>query len=141
MATIEKFEDIISWQEARKLNSIVGELIDSGRFKKSYTLINQVESSAGSIMDNIAEGFERNGNNEFKQFLYIAKGSCGELRSQLYRALDRNYITSEEFEKFTNHAKKISGLIQKLINYLEASGLKGPKYKNRNSPPSSTDQS
>lgn len=81
MAKIEKFEDIISWQEARKLNKTIGALIDDGRFKHSYRLINQVEGSAGSIMDNIAEGFERGGNKEFKQYLYTSKASCGELRS------------------------------------------------------------
>src|SRR5688572_27425813 len=104
MANIERFEDIISWKEARKLNSTLGGLIDNGRFKRSFRLINQIEGSAGSIMDNIAEGFERGGNNEFKQFLYIAKGSCGELRSQLYRALDRNYITDIEFNEYSSLA-------------------------------------
>ncbi len=74
MATIEKFEDIKSWQEARALNKIMGTLIDDDRFKKNYRLIAQIEGSAGSIMDNIAEGFERGGNKEFMQFLYIAKG-------------------------------------------------------------------
>jgi four helix bundle protein len=83
MATISRFEDIISWQESRILNVNIGKLVDSGRFKNSYRLINQIEGSAGSIMDNIAEGFERGGNREFIQFLYIAKASCGELRSQL----------------------------------------------------------
>jgi len=77
MSKIERFEQIISWQEARKLNKSLGELIDSGRFKHSYRLINQIEGSAGSNMDNIAEGFERGGNKEFVQFLYVAKGSCG----------------------------------------------------------------
>ena len=129
MATIERFEEIISWQEARKLNKILGELIDSGRFKHSYKLIGQIEGSAGSIMDNIAEGFERNGNREFIQFLYIAKGSCGELRSQLYRALDRKYISQNEFDEFASHSKKISHLIQKFIVYLENSDSKGIKYK------------
>jgi four helix bundle protein len=131
MAKIEKFEDIISWQEARKLNKILGDLIDGGRFKHSYRLINQIEGSAGSVMDNIAEGFERGGNKEFVQFLYIAKGSCGELRSQLYRALDRNYINQKEFDSFSVHAMKISSLIQKLITYLENSETKGIKYKNK----------
>lgn len=132
MATIERFEEIASWQEARKLNKIIRDLIDSGRFKRSYRLINQVEGSAGSIMDNIAEGFERGGNNEFKQFLYVAKGSCGELRSQLYRAVDRNYITQEEFENYSNHVKRISGMLQKFITYLENSELKGIKYRKKN---------
>ena len=132
MAAIQKFEEIISWQEARKLNIEVGKLIDEERFKKNYRLIGQIEGSAGSIMDNIAEGFERGGNKEFIQFLYIAKASCGELRSQLYRAIDRNYITDAEFALLAIQAKQISSLIQKLINYLQTSELKGDKYKSRN---------
>jgi four helix bundle protein len=131
MATIERFEQIISWQEARILNKSIGDLIDGGKFKRSFRLINQIEGSAGSIMDNIAEGFERSGNKEFIQFLYIAKGSCGELRSQLCRALDLNYINKKEFEDLSAHCMKISSLIQKFINYLESSPAKGPKYKSR----------
>jgi four helix bundle protein len=131
MATIEKFEDIISWQEARVLNKNVGRLIDEERFKKNFRLIGQIEGSAGSIMDNIAEGFERGGNKEFIQFLYIAKASCGEFRSQLYRALDREYINDIEFESLSIHAKKISMLVQKLINYLHESEIKGIKFKGR----------
>lgn len=131
MAKIERFEDIVSWKEARVLNKIIGDLIDGGRFKHNYRLISQIEGSAGSIMDNIAEGFERGGNKEFIQFLYIAKGSCGELRSQLYRAVDRNYITQNEFDNFSIHAMKISSLIQKFITYLENTETKGIKYKGR----------
>ena len=129
MATIEKFEEILSWQEARKLNQKIGRMIDSGRFEKNFRLIAQVDGSAGSIMDNIAEGFERSGNREFIQFLYIAKGSCGEFRSQLYKALDRNYITQEEFDDFAKKTKKVSSLIQKLINYLHETDMRGTKYK------------
>lgn len=131
MATIERFEEIISWQEARTLNKTIGSLIDDERFKRNFRLVNQIEGSAGSIMDNIAEGFERGGNKEFIQFLYIAKASCGELRSQLYRALDREYIKQEEFDIFSVHAKKISNLIQKLVNYLQESEIKGLKFKGR----------
>lgn len=131
MATIHSFEDIVSWKEARILNENIGKLIDSGRFKQNYRLINQIEGSAGSIMDNIAEGFERGGNREFIQFLYIAKASCGELRSQLYRAFDRKLITTDEFDIYSVHAKKISSLIQKLITYLNNSEEKGIKYKAR----------
>ena len=106
MASIEKFEEIISWKEARILNKEVGKLIDDERFRKNFRLIGQIEGSAGSIMDNIAEGFERGGKKEFIQFLYISKASCGELRSQLYRALDRTYITETEFNLLSIHAKK-----------------------------------
>jgi four helix bundle protein len=132
MATIQKFEDIKSWLEARELNKIMGTLIDEDRFKKNFRLISQIEGSAGSIMDNIAEGFERGGNKEFMQFLYIAKGSCGELRSQLYRAIDRNYINEKEFDTITSQTLLISKLIQKLINYLNNSDYKGTKYKAKN---------
>ncbi len=132
MATINKFEEIISWKEARELNKSIGNLIETKRFNTNFRLINQVEGSAGSIMDNIAEGFERGGNREFIQFLFIAKASCGELRSQLYRALDRNYINQQEFDSLSIHAMKISSLIQKLISYLDSSEIKGIKYKGRN---------
>ena len=131
MASIEKFEEIISWKEARILNKEVGKLIDEERFRKNFRLIGQIEGSAGSIMDNIAEGFERGGKKEFIQFLYISKASCGELRSQLYRALDRTYITETEFNLLSIHAKKISSLIQKFINYLQESEINGIKYKGR----------
>ena len=101
------------------------------RFKRNYKLIDQIERSAGSIMDNIAEGFERNGNREFIQFLYVAKGSSGEFRSQLHRAIDKNYIDKVEFSDLYNMALEIAVMIQKLIDYLEQSDLKGVKYKKR----------
>ena len=128
MATIQKFEEIASWIEARALNEILGKLIDENRFKTNFRLINQIEGSAGSVMDNIAEGFERGGNKELIQFLFIAKGSCGELRSQLYRAIDRKYISNDEFHIISEKAKRVSSLIQKFINYLKQTELKGAKY-------------
>ena len=131
MATIKRFEEIKSWQKARVLNKKVGDIIDKGQFKRNFKLIHQIEGSAGSIMDNIAEGFERSGNKEFVQFLYIAKGSCGEFRSQLYRAVDRKYINELDFETLYAIAIEIIVMIQKLIDYLEQSELKGTKYKNR----------
>lgn len=129
MATIQKFEDLICWQEARTISKEIAMLIQNKRFGSSFRLIQQIESSSGSVMDNIAEGFERSGNKELIQFMYIAKGSCGELRSQLYRALDYDYITFDEFEVLSVKAKKISWLIQKFINAVVATGLKGTKYK------------
>ena len=131
MSTIRRFEEIISWQKARALNKILGKYIDDGRFKKSYKLISQIEGSAGSIMDNIAEGFERGGNKEFIQFLYISKGSCGEFRSQLYRAIDRKYLSQNEFDELYNMGMETLVLLQKLIDYPDKSELKGSKYKNR----------
>jgi len=131
MATFKSFEEIQAWQKARILNQKVGSFIDSGRFQKNYRLIAQIEGSAGSIMDNIAEGFERSGNKEFLQFLYISKGSCGEFRSQLYCALDRAYIQQEEFDELFSLSKEIIVMLQKLIAYLELSTLKGVKYKDR----------
>jgi four helix bundle protein len=132
MATFTCFEEIIAWQKARVLNQRVSEFIASGRFKTNFRLINQIEGSAGSVMDNIAEGYERNGNKEFVQFLYIAKGSCGELRSQLYRALDSGYITQTEFNELYEMSREVTVILQKLITYLSTSDFKGPKYKNRN---------
>jgi len=129
MATIKRFEEILSWQKARVLNEKIGTLIDKGHFEKNYRLIGQIEGSAGSIMDNISEGFERSGNKEFIQFLYIAKGSSGEFRSQLYRALDRRYISQQQFDELYNSAIEIAILIQKLIDYLYNSEMKGIKYK------------
>jgi four helix bundle protein len=131
MASFKKVEEIKAWQKARELNKSVGSYIDSGRFKTNFRLINQIEGSAGSIMDNIAEGYERSGNREFLQFLYVSKGSCGEFRSQLYRALDRNYITQNEFSELYEQSKEIIVMLQKLIDYLESSDYKGVKYKNR----------
>ena len=131
MATFKRFEEIVSWQKARELNKILGRYIDEGKFKSSFKLIGQIEGSAGSIMDNIAEGFERGGNREFIQFLYISKGSCGEFRSQLYRAMDRGFLSQTEFDQLYNGAMETIVLLQKLINYLEQSELKGAKFKNR----------
>ncbi|MEN9963176.1 MAG: hypothetical protein RL582_271 [Bacteroidota bacterium] len=128
MGTISRFEEILSWKEARILNGILRKLIKDKRFERNYGLISQIEKSAGSIMDNIAEGFERGGNKEFIQFLYIAKGSCGELRSQIYRALDDGYINDDEFNLVSTYCLRISNLIYKLIEYLKSSGIKGQKF-------------
>lgn len=129
MGSIKKFEDILSWQQARELCVRIGALVDAERFGKNFRLVSQLEGSSGSIMDNIAEGFERSGNKEFIQYLYIAKASCGEVRSQLYRALDRNYITPGEFQELYDMVISISNLIQKFISYLGKSALKGIKFK------------
>ena len=94
---IERFEDLEIWQEARDLCKFVFSITLSDAFKKDFKFRDQIRASSGSIMDNIAEGFERGGNKEFIQFLYIAKGSCGETRSQSYRAFDFQYLSNEEY--------------------------------------------
>jgi four helix bundle protein len=129
MATANQFEDLNCWMKAREVCKFLGGLIDQGKFKKSYRLINQIEGSSGSIMDNIAEGFERGTRLEFITFLGYAKGSCGELRSQLFRALDRSFISQEEFEHAKALALHTSALIQKLIAYLQQSTIAGNRKK------------
>src|SRR5437868_732128 len=118
MATIKTFEDIDAWKISRELCNSIGGLIDDGSFQKNFRLIGQIEGSSGSIMDNIAEGFERGTRAEFIQFLGYSKGSCGELRSQLYRALDRRYINEDQFNKFYSLTVRVSSILQKFISYL-----------------------
>lgn len=119
MSTIKRFEDLEVWKESRLLNKKIGTLILEQKFENNFRLINQIEGSSGSIMDNIAEGFERGTRAEFIQFLGYSKGSCGELRSQLYRALDRNYLQSHQFENLLKMVSKISAMLYGLIVYLQ----------------------
>ena len=129
METIRRFEEIDAWKVAREMCLKIGTIIDEGAFKKSYRLIAQVESSSGSIMDNIAEGFERGTRAEFILFLGYSKGSCGEFRSQLYRASDRKYLTQEQFDELYSLAVRVSVMLQKLIEYLQKTEVKGVRKK------------
>ena len=129
MATFNRLEDIIGWQKARELCKIINLLTLKQNFSKDFKLVSQIKGSSGSAMDNIAEGFERGGNKEFIQFLFISKGSAGETRSQLYRALDNSYITEEEFKKAYELANEVGKLAAGLISHLKTSELKGEKYK------------
>lgn len=129
MSTFERFEDIKAWQLARELCKQINELTQYAAFSKDFKLVGQIKGSSGSVMDNIAEGFERGGNKEFVQFLSISKGSAGEVKSQLYRVLDNKYITPEEFDKTYKEADEISKMIGGLMTYLNKSVIKGPKFK------------
>lgn len=133
MSRIETFEDIIAWQKARLNDKDIFQfIVDSNDFSKDFALVDQIKRASGSIMDNIAEGFERGGNKESIQFLYYAKGSSGEVRSQLYRALDREYVTQATFDKFYSQTEEISKLISGLIKYLKDTNIKGEKFKENN---------
>ncbi len=129
MATFSRFEDIIAWQKARVLCKVIKNYTNKDSFSKDFKLVSQIKGSSGSAMDNIAEGFERGGNKEFIQFLFISKGSASETRSQLYRALDNEYITKEEFQRAYDLADEVGKLIRGLISHLKKSELKGDKFK------------
>lgn len=129
MATIKQFEDIQAWITARNLSKEVFHIFQSEPAKWDFPLKDQVNSSLGSVMDNIAEGFERGGSKEFIQFLFISKGSSGESRSQIYRMFDRGYISKAEFDHFIEEILGISRQIMGLIMYLKKSEIKGDKFK------------
>ena len=128
MATFKTFEDIEAWQKSRILADKIYRLSREGDFSRDFKLRDQINGAAGSIMDNIAEGFEREGTREFVQFLSIAKGSAGEVRSQLYRVLDHGYISQESFNELQEEVITISKQISGLMNYLKRSELKGTKF-------------
>jgi len=126
---IKKFEDLESWKKARKLTNRVYEATAAGSFTRDFGLKDQIRRASISILSNIAEGFERGGDKEFLQFLAIAKGSCGEVRAQLYIALDQGYLSQELFERLFNNADEIGRMISGLMKYLSKSELKGSKYR------------
>ena len=129
MATITKFEDLEIWQVARQLAKEIHVISKETDLKTDYRFKEQIKSSSGSVMDNIAEGFERDGNLEFRQFLSIAKGSAGESRSQIYRLYDFEYISEEKFLDLKNKYENLSGKIKNFITYLNKKDYKGNKFQ------------
>lgn len=131
MATVKRFEDLEVWQKARLLAKEVYKITCEGKFARDYKLRDQINSAAGSAMDNIAEGFERGGRAEFINFLTFSKGSAGEVKSQLYRALDRGYINQTKFDELYALADEVCRKDSRLIDYLNKSEFKGTKFKER----------
>jgi four helix bundle protein len=125
---VKNFEDLNVWKQARQLTQEVYRLTKTETFFKDFGLRDQIRRAAISVMSNIAEGFERGGNQEFVQFLYVAKASCGEVRSQLYVALDQGYAMSNDSEKLLQLFRRLSGMISNLITYLRKSDMKGEKF-------------
>ncbi len=128
MSEIHKIEDLRVWQNARILCKIIYTLTHKEDFEKDFRFVQQIRAAAGSIMDNIAEGYGRGGNKEFIQFLSIAKGSTQEVLSQLYRAYDVQYITEQEFIETKQLLNTISVMLHNLLERLKQSDIKGSKY-------------
>ena len=128
MGTIRKLEDIEAWKLSRALNSDIIVYLNRIKSFQDYALYNQMNRSCGSIMDNIAESFGRGGNKEFIQFLSYSKGSAEELKSQLYRAFDRKYLTPDEFENLFKQLNTIALKIGAFMSYLKKCELRGVNF-------------
>jgi four helix bundle protein len=127
--TVQRFEELEIWKNARLLFIKIKDLSVNTNLLKDYSLKDQILRSSGSVMDNIAEGYERDGKKEFIQFLYISKGSLGETRSQLYRCFDSNHITETQFNELLNDCLNLSAKIKHFISYLATSEFQGIKKK------------
>ena len=133
MAEIKRFDDIEAWQRARQLVQAIYEISSLGDFAKDFGLKEQIRRAAVAVMSNIAEGFERGGDKELLQFLALAKASGGEVRSQLYVALDQNSLNEAQFRSISEQAIQISQLIAGFMRYLQQSDLRGSKYLRKSS--------
>jgi four helix bundle protein len=131
MATIKSFEELEIWRTARILNKEIIELVKLDAVQKDFRFKDQIRAASGSIMDNIAEGFERESRLEFINFLSYSKGSIGEVKSQLYRGIDMNYWAENDVEELKQKFETLSSHIANFIKYLNTSQTKGTKFKNR----------
>ena len=128
MATIKRFEDLEVWQIARQQSQAIWNISNHGTFSDDWGLKNQINKTTGSVMDNIAEGFGRGGNREFVNFLSIARGSNDEVRSQLFRAYDREHISKDTFEELFEACDRLGRKIHNFIEYLKKSDFRGQKF-------------
>ncbi len=108
---IERFEELVAWQKARVLAAAIYRVTASGEFGRDFSLRDQIRRAAVSVMSNIAEGFERGKPSEFHQFLSMAKGSCAELRSQLYVAVDAGYLDQRTFDALSTQAVEVGRIL------------------------------
>lgn len=129
MGTFKSFEEIEVWQKARVLTQEIYMVTNDARFSRDFALCKQLRRASVSVMANIAEGYERDGTGEFVQFLSIAKGSAGEVKAQLYVALDQGYIDRTVFDRLSDMSGNISRQIGGFMSYLRRSKVKGTKYK------------
>ncbi len=129
MATFKTFEEIDAWKKARELTKPIYAVSGAGTFAKDFSLRDQIRRASVSIISNIAEGYDRSGTGEFVQFLAIAKGSTAEVKSQLYVALDQNYLDQRIFAELSGLAMETGNMVGGLMKYLRSSGIKGTKYK------------
>jgi four helix bundle protein len=129
MATFQSFEEIEAWKKARELTREIYKISSRELFGKGFGLRDQIRRASVSTMSNIAEGFERSGPREFIQFLALAKGSLGEVKTQLYVAIDQGYVTQEVFGRLHSLASETGRLIGGLMSYLRTTHIKGSKYR------------
>jgi four helix bundle protein len=126
---VETFEDLNVYKQARNPTNRISEITRRNSFSNDYGLVDQVRRASESIMLNIADGFERGTNTEFIRFLCIAKGSCGEARSQLSIACDQGYISENDYNPIVDQCRRVSGMLSNLIPYLKGSRFRGTKYR------------
>jgi four helix bundle protein len=129
MSEIKQFEDLEVWKIARELTRAIYGISSAGEFARDFGLRDQIRRASVSVLSNIAEGFERGGDKEFLQFLAMAKGSCGEVRTQLYVAFDQLYIKEEQFKAISTKAIEVSQMISGLMKYLRQSEMRGSKFR------------
>ena len=128
MATINELEDLKAWQKARQLAQDIYKITRSKPFSDDYDLKRQIRRASGSVMENIAEGFGRGSRGEFSQFLGIVRGSLTEVKSQLYRATDNEYLTTEQFKTLYEATREVCAMIDRLISYLQTTPIKGKRF-------------
>jgi four helix bundle protein len=125
----KRFEELPVWMRARELVRSIYEFSDKGAFARDFALRDQIRRAAVSVVSNVAEGYERDGNRELLQFLYVAKGSCGEVRAQVHVARDLGYLDEEVYRELVDRCVEISRMLAGLIGYLKRSDLEGRKYR------------